>query len=59
MSALQGALKDATVISRFAELSMEPISEDRATPAALEVFLKAEVKKWADIIKAAGIEPAE
>ena len=57
VSALQGALKDATVISRFAALSMEPISQDRATPAALEVFLKAEVKKWADIIQGAGIQP--
>lgn len=57
VSALQGALKDSTVMSRFAELSMEPISEDRATPAALEAFLNAEVKKWADIIKAAGLQP--
>ncbi len=59
VSALQGALKDATVISRFAELSMEPISEDRATPAALESFLNAEVKKWADIINAAGLQATE
>ena len=59
VSALQGALKDATVISRFAELSMEPISADRATPAALEAFLNAEVKKWADIINAAGVRASE
>ena len=32
VSALQGTLKDATVISRFAELSMEPIAPSRATP---------------------------
>jgi tripartite-type tricarboxylate transporter receptor subunit TctC len=38
---------------------MEPISEDRATPAALEAFLNAEVKKWADIINAAGIQNSE
>jgi tripartite-type tricarboxylate transporter receptor subunit TctC len=55
--ALQHALKDPAVISRFAELSMEPVSLDRATPAALDAFLKAEVAKWAGIIKAAGIQP--
>jgi tripartite-type tricarboxylate transporter receptor subunit TctC len=36
VDALQKALKDPTVISRFAELSMEPVAEERATPAALE-----------------------
>lgn len=54
---LQTALKDPTVIERFAQLSMEPVSQDRATPAALDAFLKAEVEKWAKIIKAAGITP--
>ncbi len=56
-AALQGALKDPEVINRFADLSMEPVAQERATPAALEAFFNAEVKKWADIIKAAGIEP--
>jgi tripartite-type tricarboxylate transporter receptor subunit TctC len=56
-TALQAALKDPAVISRFAQLSMEPVSQDRATPAALDAFLKAEVDKWAKIIKAAGITP--
>src|SRR5258708_3628827 len=57
VGALQKALKDPTVISRFAELSMEPVAEERATPAALEQLLKAEVVKWDRIIKAAGITP--
>jgi tripartite-type tricarboxylate transporter receptor subunit TctC len=56
-AALQGALKDPDVVSRFAELSMEPVNQEQATPAALDKFLNAEVKKWAEIIKAAGIEP--
>lgn len=56
-SALQGALKDPGVINRFAELSMEPVAQDLATPTALDAFLKAEVTKWAEIIKAAGIQP--
>jgi tripartite-type tricarboxylate transporter receptor subunit TctC len=57
VAALQGALKDPEVVSKFAELSMEPVTQEQATPAALDKFLNAEVKKWADIIKAAGIEP--
>jgi tripartite-type tricarboxylate transporter receptor subunit TctC len=55
VSALQAAIKDPTVVSRFKELSMEPVSEDRANPDALDAFLKAEVAKWAPIIKEAGV----
>lgn len=54
-TALQAALVDPTVVSRFAELSMTPVSRDRATPEALDAFLKAEVAKWAPIIKEAGV----
>jgi tripartite-type tricarboxylate transporter receptor subunit TctC len=57
VTALQKALKDPAIISRFAELSMEPVAEERATPAALDAFLKAEVDKWDRIIKQAGITP--
>ena len=57
VAALQTALKDPALIGRFAELSMAPVEEERATPEALEAFLKAEVGKWGRIIKAAGIEP--
>jgi tripartite-type tricarboxylate transporter receptor subunit TctC len=55
--ALQKALKDPDVISRFAQLSMAPVSQEQATPAALDAFLKSEVAKWAAIIKAAGVQP--
>jgi len=55
VSALQAAIKDPTVVSRFKELSMEPVSEDRANPDALDAFLKAEVAKWAPIIEEAGV----
>ena len=55
VTALQFALRDQNVISRFAELSMEPVSEDRATPVALDGYLRSEVAKWAPIIKAAGV----
>lgn len=57
VNALQTALKDPALISRFAELSMTPVEPERATPEALETFLKAEIGKWGRIIKAAGIEP--
>jgi tripartite-type tricarboxylate transporter receptor subunit TctC len=57
VSALQTALKDPPLVSRFAELSMTPVETERATPEALEAFLKTEIDKWARIIKAAGIEP--
>lgn len=57
VDALQKALKDPGVIARFAELSMEPVDEARATPAALERFLNAEVEKWSRIITAAGVKP--
>ncbi|MEY9657420.1 tripartite-type tricarboxylate transporter receptor subunit TctC [Bradyrhizobium ottawaense] len=57
VGALQTALKDPALISRFAELSMAPVEIERATPEALEAFLKAEIGKWGRIIKAAGIEP--
>jgi tripartite-type tricarboxylate transporter receptor subunit TctC len=53
--ALQGALKDATVKQRFADLGTEPVAENRATPQALRTHLKAEIDKWAPIIKAAGV----
>ncbi|AWM01795.1 tripartite tricarboxylate transporter substrate-binding protein [Bradyrhizobium amphicarpaeae] len=57
VGALQTALKDPALVSRFAELSMAPVETERATPEALETFLKAEIGKWGRIIKAAGIEP--
>jgi tripartite-type tricarboxylate transporter receptor subunit TctC len=53
-SALQVALKDKNVVQRFAELGTEPVAQNRATPAALGAHLKAEIAKWAPVIKAAG-----
>jgi tripartite-type tricarboxylate transporter receptor subunit TctC len=57
VTALQTALKDPALINRFGELSMTPVEQERATPEALEAFLKAEVDKWGRIVKEAGIEP--
>ena len=57
VDALQKALKDPALVNRFVELSMAPVEEDRATPAALESLLKAEIVRWDRIIKDAGITP--
>jgi tripartite-type tricarboxylate transporter receptor subunit TctC len=54
-NALHVALKDDNVKLRFAELGTEPVAENRATPAALRAFLKAEIDKWGPIIKKAGV----
>ena len=52
--ALQTALRDPTVVARFAELGTEPVSTERATPDGLRTHLKAEIDKWAPMITAAG-----
>jgi tripartite-type tricarboxylate transporter receptor subunit TctC len=54
VKALQAALKDPTLIQRFADLGTEPAPAERATPAYLEKFLAAEIAKWGPIIKKAG-----
>jgi tripartite-type tricarboxylate transporter receptor subunit TctC len=53
-SALQFALKDPNVKQRFADLGTEPVAESRAKPEVLRAHLKAEIDKWAPIIKKAG-----
>jgi tripartite-type tricarboxylate transporter receptor subunit TctC len=52
--ALQTALKDPKVKSRFNDLGTDPVSLDRATPASLQKHVASEIKKWGPIIKAAG-----
>ncbi|HRF09474.1 MAG TPA: tripartite tricarboxylate transporter substrate binding protein BugD [Xanthobacteraceae bacterium] len=53
--ALQAALKDPKVIERFASLGTEPVPQNEATPEAHAAKLKAEIAKWAPLIKAAGV----
>jgi len=54
-AALQAALKDPNVKTRMNDLGAEPVSADRATPAALRTLLKSEIDKWGPIIKKAGV----
>jgi tripartite-type tricarboxylate transporter receptor subunit TctC len=54
-AALQTALKDPSVVTKFEELGTEPEPQNRATPEALRAHVKAEIDKWSPIIKKAGI----
>ena len=54
VSSMQEALKDQGVNQRFAELGALTFPADKQTPAALQAHLKAEIEKWAPLIKKAG-----
>ena len=54
-AALQAALKDPNVVSKFAELGSEPVAQGRATQEALRAHLKSEIEKWGPVIKKAGV----
>jgi tripartite-type tricarboxylate transporter receptor subunit TctC len=53
--ALQGALKDPRVVERLADFNAEPVSQEDATPAALDKYLADEIAKWKPVIEAAGV----
>jgi tripartite-type tricarboxylate transporter receptor subunit TctC len=54
VSSMQAALADADVQKRFNELGAVTFPKDKQTPAALQAHLKAEIAKWAPLIKKAG-----
>jgi tripartite-type tricarboxylate transporter receptor subunit TctC len=56
-SALQGALTDANVVAKFAELGTTPVPEDQATPEAHTAKLQSQIELWKPIIEAAGVTP--
>jgi tripartite-type tricarboxylate transporter receptor subunit TctC len=41
--------------ARLADLGAEPVPPAKATPASLGTLLKAEVEKWAPIIRKSGV----
>jgi tripartite-type tricarboxylate transporter receptor subunit TctC len=55
VASLQEAVKDPGVNQRFADLGATAYPADRATPAALQAHVKAEIDKWGPIIKKAGV----
>ena len=55
LAALQHAVKDPMVKQKLADLGTEPVSAARATPTALDQFLRSEIVKWTRIIKQAGV----
>ncbi|GGE52388.1 hypothetical protein GCM10007276_31730 [Agaricicola taiwanensis] len=47
---LAKALKNPTVIERFAALGTEPVSSEMATPAALDEHFQSEIKRWSKLL---------
>jgi len=55
VAALQDTVKDADVKKRFADLGATTMPPEKATPAALQAHLKAEMNRWGPLIKKAGV----
>ena len=55
VAALQTSVQVAQFKSRIGELGAQAVSKDKATPESLAKHLKAEIEKWAPIIKKAGV----
>jgi tripartite-type tricarboxylate transporter receptor subunit TctC len=53
-AALQAALADQSVATRFAELGTTPVTAEEATPAALTETLTSQIAVWKPVIEAAG-----
>lgn len=55
VAALQEALRDPVVKTRFNDLGTDPVSQAQGTPAGLAATLKSEIAKWSPLIKKAGV----
>ncbi len=55
VAALQDTVKDAEVKKRFADLGATTMPPEKATPAALQAHLKAEIDRGAPLITKAGV----
>jgi len=49
------AMRTPALHERLEAMGLKLVAEDRATPAYLDGFVKAEIAKWAVLIKASGI----
>lgn len=54
-AAVSEALKDPRFRKQMAEVGVEVIPPEKATPELLRALVKAEVEKWVPILKAAGV----
>lgn len=54
-AALQTALSNETVASRFAELGTVPVTAEEATPEALAETLSSQIELWRGVIEEAGV----
>lgn len=52
--ALQAALREPSLVERFAALGTAPVAQERATPAAHREFWQADIARWRPVIQAAG-----
>ncbi len=55
-AALNDALNSEEVKKRFVELGTSPEPAERRKPEVLRAYLKAEIEKWAPVIKKAGVK---
>lgn len=53
--ALKAASSDSSYMKRLADFGVQPVPAERASPEGFATYFRAEVAKWAPIIKAAGI----
>ncbi|QJR14522.1 tripartite tricarboxylate transporter substrate binding protein BugD [Usitatibacter palustris] len=55
VASMQAALKDPELLKRYADMGAVTYPADKQNPAALQAHLKAEIDKWAPLIKKAGV----
>ena len=55
-AALRAAVSDPKVVERLSGLGADPVPAAQVTPAALKEHLGAEIAKWGQVIKAAGVK---
>jgi tripartite-type tricarboxylate transporter receptor subunit TctC len=56
-TATVAALKTPAVQKRMSEVGADVVAQERQSPEYLQKFVEDDIKMWAEIIKAAGIEP--
>jgi tripartite-type tricarboxylate transporter receptor subunit TctC len=56
-AATVAALNTQSVQKRMSEVGADVVSADRRSPDYLQKFVEGDIKKWAEIVKAAGIKP--